>query len=368
MSKPTLHCLAMPHTQVTREYGICAYTQRVRKFCSMMHDQGYRVILYAGDENEARCDELVTILSARKQRELLKRESWWRDGEIYALPYSEAEPIWDAYNTRAIKQIAKRIEPRDLICLASGTHAPVMRAFPEHLSTEVCVGYEGVVSNHRVFESRAWAATVYGWQQGAAAADGRFFDAVIPPNFELEDFPAGDGGAGYFLFLSRMTPRKGYEIAIEATRRAGAQLWIAGVGGDHPEAEHVSYVGLVDTKKRAALLGGARALFCPTLYLEPFGNVVVEAALCGTPAITTDWGSFPELVEQGVTGYRCRSLGEFAWATEHAGELDRGLIRERAISRYSTAAVGPMFSHYFEHLGTLFGNGWYDATPKEPKW
>ena len=364
----TLHVLAMPHTQTTREFNHCAYTSKARKFATMMHREGHNVILYAGSENEADCSELVRVMGVRKQRKILKDADWWRRGEIYAVPYAEDEPIWKAYNDAAIKQIAKRIEPKDIICLASGTHRPVMAAFPAHMSVEVGVGYEGTCAPYRVFESHAWMHTMYGHQQGAAAAGGRFYDQVIPNFFEVDDFPEGHGDGGYYLFMSRMTPRKGYEIAVEATRRIGASLVIAGVGGDVINAPHVEHVGLADGRRRAGLMGGARALFCPTLYLGPFEGVVVEAAICGTPSITTDWGVFPETVEQGVTGYRSRSLGEFMWAAEHAGNLDRAVIRERAISRYSTWVVGPMYTRYFEHLARLWADGWYDATPTEPMW
>ncbi len=359
MSKPTCHLLCLPHTSPTRKFDHCAYTSKQRKLATMLTAQGYRTILYGAGPNEAECTEYVKVLSAAKQRELLKDQPWYKAGEIYALPYDEQEPIWQEYNFAAIKQIEKRIEPHDIICLPSSTHAPVARAFPNHMSVETGVGYEGSCCSYRVFESVAWMHTVYGYQQGAAAADGHFYHQVIPNFFETQDFPAGKGDGGYYLFMSRMTPRKGYEIAIGATARAGAKLLVAGVGGDHPEAEHVQYVGLADTAKRAELMGGAKAIFVPTLYLEPFGGVAVESMLCGTPAITTDFGAFTENIQHGVDGYRCHTLAEFVQATHDAGSLDRGLIRERAIQRFSTENVGPMYSTYFDRLAGLWDDGWY---------
>ncbi len=357
---PTLHVLTLPHTSPTREFNLCAYTSKTRRFATMMHEQGYRVILYGCGSNEAECAEFVKVLSAAKQRQLLKDEDWYQRGEIYALPYDENTPIWQAYNHAAVKQIAKRIQPHDIICLPSSTHKPIADAFPAHMSVESGVGYEGACCDYRVFESYAWMHCVYGYQMGAAAADGHLYHQVIPNFFETADFPAGKGDGDYFLFMSRMTPRKGYEIAIEATRRAGARLIIAGVGGDHPEAEHVEYVGLADTQKRAELMGGARAIFVPTLYVEPFAGVNVEAQICGTPVISTDFGAFTETVEHGLSGFRCHTLAEFTQACSDVDNLDRNAIREAAIARWSTENVGPMYSAYFERLQGLWTGGFYN--------
>ncbi len=46
-------------------------------------------------------------------------------------------------------------------------------------------------------------------------------------------------------------------------------------------------------EERLALLGNAKSVLMPTYYLEPFGGVHVEAQLCDTPVITTDWSAFP---------------------------------------------------------------------------
>jgi glycosyltransferase involved in cell wall biosynthesis len=107
-------------------------------------------------------------------------------------------------------------------------------------------------------------------------------------------------------------------------------------------------------------MGGAIATFAPTLYIEPFGNVVIESQACGTPTITTDWGAFTENNPDGVTGFRCRTLQEFMDAAEKVKTLDRALIRERAVSLYNLDTIGHQYNAYFERLLTLWGKGWYE--------
>ncbi len=44
------HVISLPHTQTTKDYVICAFTEKVRRFCMMMKDQGHTVYLYASEQ------------------------------------------------------------------------------------------------------------------------------------------------------------------------------------------------------------------------------------------------------------------------------------------------------------------------------
>jgi glycosyltransferase involved in cell wall biosynthesis len=105
----------------------------------------------------------------------------------------------------------------------------------------------------------------------------------------------------------------------------------------------------------------ATALFVPTIYIEPFGTVNVEAQACGTPVITTDWGAFTETVLHGTTGFRCRNLREFLLAAEDVKKLDPKVIRKWANDNYSLEAVGFKYEQYFKRLYGIWGKGWYET-------
>lgn len=384
------HVISLPHTQTTRAFSSCAFTAKVINFCRMMKTEGHNVTLYAGEQNEAPCDELVPCISDTRRAQIVGTRH-----------YTEADwqhPHWQGFNANVIGNMATRIQPRDIICVIGGrAHQPIADAFPNHLTVEFGVGYGGVFSRFRVFESYAWMHMHYGAATGGdpCRADGQWYDAVIPGYLDPADFPfkhdlyrdpARDDiplgpkdmrfGGGYvyqdtrrpelpdyYLFVGRLIDRKGYAIAQDVCERLGKRLILAGPG------EHKGYgefVGVVGPEERGRLMAGAKALFAPTTYVEPFGNVAIEAMMCGTPVIATDWGAFTETVVPGVTGFRCRTLAEFCGAAQRAGELPPAAIRAHAEARYSLDVVGQQYDAYFRRLATLHGAGWYEGAPVRP--
>lgn len=347
------HVVSLPHTQTTLDYTACAFTEKVRKFCIMMKNVGHHVTLYSGDQNQAPCDEHVQCYTEKDRLEAV--------GPFHytMASFDSSKPHWVRFNNKVIQELAPRLEQQDFICIIGGySNKPIADAYPSHMTVEFGIGYPGTFAKYRVFESYAWMHTVYGAEARlASAADGRFFDAVIPAYIEQELFPFVEEPDDYYLFMGRLTERKGYQIAADVCKHMGVELLIAGQG---TPPSYGTYVGVVGAQRRAELFGHAIASFAPTIYVEPFGTVVIESQMCGTPALTTDWGAFTETVVNGLSGYRCRTLKDFIEAAGKAKELDRKKIREYAEGRYSLEVVQLQYDAYFKKLLTLWEDGWYE--------
>lgn len=338
------HVVSLPHTHTTAAFPSCAFTQKVRRFCQMMGGIGHHVTLYAGEQNDVPCDEHVSCISETRRAEMV--------GEKHYTEANWSHPHWAKFNARVIAEIHDRIEPGDIICLIGGyAHKKIADEFPNNKSVEFGIGYAGVFSKYRVFESYAWMHTVIGAQSGgnAANADGSEFDTVIPNQIEdsLYDFAPAAPPHDYALYVGRLVDRKGYKIAQDICQAKGLRLILAGPGTPSGYGE---FLGEVDAVKRTELMRNAKCLFAPTIYVEPFGTVHVEAMACGTPIIASDWGVFTETITQGVHGFRCRSFNEFSNALDLVDQLDRKRIRDDAFLRFSMSTVAKQYDAYFTRL------------------
>jgi phosphatidyl-myo-inositol dimannoside synthase len=178
------------------------------------------------------------------------------------------------------------------------------------------------------------AAGSYPARASADAAGQPLAGVVIPPGVDGARFRPADAEARattrrrfgldpdrpLVLGVSRLVPRKGFDVVIEAMSGPGAaelgavQLAIAGAGRDRARLERrargrVQFLGRVAEADLPALYACADvfAMCCRDrwggLEAEGFGIVFLEAAACSVPAVAGRSGGSHEAVADGETGY-----------------------------------------------------------------
>ena len=347
-----VHLVGLPNAATSRAFPLDGFSQMNWKFAALLKGLGHTVLHYGVEGSDAACDEFISVLTEEERTTLLG-----------TTPYQHAAfhgclPLWALANPRTAREIAARKAPRDLICQIGGvSQQSISAAHPDLITLEYSVGYISQFSAYRIFESHVWRHWSYahsGWQHG------RYYDDVIPCFYDPAEFPLAPK-EDFLLYVGRFTHSKGVATACDVAQRVGLPLYLIG-HGDRSLITYGECLGSLPDVDRNAWMARARAVLCPTTYLEPFCQVAAEAQLAGTPVIASDFGGFVETVEQGVTGMRCRYLGEFLKAVEAVAKLDPAAIRARAIARYSLATAAEAYQRYLERLETLYtADGWYTA-------
>lgn len=136
---------------------------------------------------------------------------------------------------------------------------------------------------------------------------------VIHPPVDTDKYwrggfcPSGD----YALIVSRLLPYKRIDLAIEACRRVGLRLVVAGAGRDESRLRSlagagVTLLGWVPDEELAGLINGCRMFLFPGL--EDFGIAPVHAMACGKPVIAFAGGGSLDTIVDGGTGLHFKEL------------------------------------------------------------
>jgi glycosyltransferase involved in cell wall biosynthesis len=330
-------------------YSLDGFAIATIKFARILKSLGHTVFLYASEENEGPCDELISVITKEEQETALAGSPYQ-----YAA-FNEKTVLWQLGNQRAINEIAKRKQAHDFICSIGGTaQKPIADAHPDLMFVEYSIGYISSFSHYRVFESEAWRHCTHGFQNGQ---DGIHFWDTIPYFFDPEQFEASRRKEEFAVYVGRVTPKKGIGVACRAAELAHIPLYVIGHGDPSLVTNGAQYLGALSDDERNDWLARASVFICPTLYLEPFGAMAVEAQLSGTPVVCTPFGAFTETVEEGRTGYHCHIMRDYVRALADAPLLDSRYIRDRATRLYSLETAARAYQKYFERLMLLWTTG-----------
>ena len=342
-----------------------AFGTKVINMAKILKKLGHYVIFYGVEGSDVECDEFVQVSS---KEDLLKTYGEWDKTKIYKENYGDY--CHKIFNDNSIREIKQRKRTGDFLLLCHGTfHKEISDTVQIPDTIEIGIGHRSSFARFRIFESEFQRAWTYGKEN---KGDGNFYDCIIPGFFDPNDFTYLEKKDDYFLYLGRVISKKGIFVAQQVCEKLGKRLVVAGFGYDKNanavdakafedllKLPNVEYVGFAGYEKRRELMSKAKALFLPTLYLEPFGYVVIEANMSGTPVITTDFGAFPETVEQGVNGFRCRTFKEFLDAVNNIDNLKPEDCRDWAMN-FTLNKIAPMYKRYFNSILNLATpKGWY---------
>lgn len=364
-----LHVLGIPHTQTTKEFCGCAFTGKVHKFLKMMSSRGHQIYHYGHTDVDWSYPDVehVEVITDRDHMDTYGRgyvvdRTWKTTGFTQ---FDVTDNVYKTFTERAVKEIRKRAQPNDIVCITFGFgHKAVADQLQDLICIETGIGYPAAFAPWRVYESHAVMSAMYG-AESISQLKQNWYWRVIPNYYDPEDFVFSTEKEPYAVYLGRIYSGKGVDVAILATERAGIKLKIAGQGslavmGYSKVPDHVELVGYADVETRKQLLSKAQCLILASKYNEPFGGVQIEAMLSGTPVITPDWGVFPETNINALTGFRCHTLRDFVAAIEDAKSLEPHAIRQWA-QQYTLEQVAPQFERYFEDVQNVYtGRGWME--------
>ena len=222
--------------------------------------------------------------------------------------------------------IGRRLRAAPHVLIAHGAEVNVPGRLPggRMLARRVLLAASGLV-----------AAGEYPARAAARAAGTELPTLVVPPGVDPDRFrplSADERGAARHRFglaadrplvvgLSRLVPRKGFDVLIDAVAGMdpGVQLAIGGAGRDARRLERraaergiagrCTFLGRVPAADLAGLYGCADvfAMVCRErwggLEAEGYGIVFVEAAACGVPSVAGRSGGSHEAVVDGETGF-----------------------------------------------------------------
>lgn len=192
------------------------------------------------------------------------------------------------------------------------------------------------------------------------------FVGVVHHGLPLQDFrPTKKKRGDFFAWVGRFAREKGTHLAIEAAKRAGVPIVLAGTIDRYRQesmryfyeeiepqihGKEVKYIGPVNRKQKLNLLSQARGFLNPIEWEEPFGMVMIEAMALGCPVISFARGAAPEIVVDGETGFLVQNVHEMVQSIPKIDEIDRDTTRSHVERNFSARVMAEKYTEMYEKV------------------
>ena len=169
----------------------------------------------------------------------------------------------------------------------------------------------------------------------------------------------------YLVWLGRIVQEKGTHLAIQAAKKAGRRLILAGtidynlqesidyyeeMVKPYIDGDQIQYIGPVNLSQKVDLLSRAYAMLNPINWEEPFGMVMIEAMAVGCPVITFPRGAAPEVVQHRKSGFLAHDLQEMVQFIDRIPDLDRSAVRSYVERNFSVRAMAENYTRMYKKV------------------
>jgi glycosyltransferase involved in cell wall biosynthesis len=353
---------------------------------------GYEVEC-AGVVEHLRRDHEVLVLTSRRGR----RRGAAEEGVVRALPFLPYRrvnrlftPLQALRAARATRRALRDFRP-DLVYVWNGSQIPqvairILESSGATVAYRVCEHWFGELYDSDAF-MRGLSGGPWRWIMRATnAAPGLRVDpatvvdaaiswnsetlrrltpmpATVRPVLERTIFPATERGEVFAAtarrpgpdlaigFAGRIGPHKGVDVALRAVAELrdrhslDVRLRLAGSGDaayihelEDLVAElgieaAVDFLGELTPDELAGLFSTLRAVLVPSVWQEPAGLVLIEAALARVPVIASSVGGIPEILHDGEHALLCPPGDSAALAEAIARTLSEPAETEERVAR-----------------------------------
>ena len=299
----------------------------VQQLCDGLTAAGHDVVLYATGDSHTAAE--LCALFPRQMPEVMGQSAFDARHVSFAFADIEQQPFDIVHDHSGFLGIAfSRYLAPPMVHTVHCAFDSTAYGFYEQFKTEVA--YVGISEYQQSMgpEGMNWAGLAY--------------NAIA-----VEQWPYTPRKDDYLLAFGRVCEAKGFHHSIEAAKRLGRRLIMAGVLQDQYrdyfeakvepliDGEQIVYEGEVSDERKRELFAHAHAFLFPITWPEPVGLVMIEAMACGTPVVAMRQGSVPEVVDHGVTGFVVDDLDEFVAAVGRVGEIDPAVCRRTVEERFT---------------------------------